>query len=122
MAYYVGRRYGDFGRLHKKLRTELPGKILPPMPKKNRQSSIASNLVSGVVGNEDDVSSLSSVSTMGNMGVEPSMKSLTIQGEKNILFETNLLANFTRKTWICICGLSWGSNPQIFIGCYKTTW
>jgi hypothetical protein len=83
LAYFVGRRYGDFGRLHKKLRAELPGKILPPMPKKNRQSSIASNLVSGVVaGNEDDVSSLSSVSTMGNVGVEPSMKSLTIQGEK----------------------------------------
>lgn len=86
MAYFIGRRYGDFNRLHKRLRTELPGKILPPLPKKNRQSSTAHNLVSGVMGGEDDASSLSSVSTMGALGVEPSLKSLTVQGESVVLW------------------------------------
>lgn len=86
MAIFIGRRYGDFNRLHKRLRTELPGKILPPMPRKNRQSSTASNLMSGVIRGDDDASSLSSVSTMGAFGVEPSMKSLTVQGKKTITY------------------------------------
>ncbi|PMD41794.1 hypothetical protein L207DRAFT_458368 [Hyaloscypha variabilis F] len=66
LEFFVGRRYGDFSRLHKRLRTELPGKVLPPMPKKNKQSSTASNLLSAVRGGDDsDASSVSSVSTMG---------------------------------------------------------
>jgi hypothetical protein len=81
MAFFIGRRYGDFNRLHKRLRTELPGKVLPPMPRKNKQSSTASNLMSSVIGTDDDASSLSSVSTTGAFGVEPSLKSLTVQGE-----------------------------------------
>ena len=56
----MGRRYGDFVRLHKRLRTELPGKVLPPLPRKNK-SSTASNLLG--VGGNDDASSISSVST-----------------------------------------------------------
>jgi hypothetical protein len=60
---------------------ELPGKVLPPMPRKNKQSSTASNLISSVIGTDDDASSLSSVSTTGAFGVEPSLKSLTVQGE-----------------------------------------
>ncbi|KAH8781785.1 hypothetical protein F5882DRAFT_328622 [Hyaloscypha sp. PMI_1271] len=66
LEFFVGRRYGDFSRLHKKLRTELPGKVLPPMPKKNKQSSTTSNLLSAVRrGSDSDASSVSSVSTMG---------------------------------------------------------
>ncbi|KAE9373124.1 hypothetical protein N431DRAFT_503876 [Stipitochalara longipes BDJ] len=66
LEFFVGRRYGDFSRLHKRLRTELPGKVLPPMPRKNKQSSTASNLLSAVRGGDDsDASSISSVSTMG---------------------------------------------------------
>lgn len=57
---YVGRRFGDFVRLHKRLRTELPGKVLPPLPRKNR-SSTTSNLLG--LGGDDDASSVSSVST-----------------------------------------------------------
>ncbi|KIM97753.1 hypothetical protein OIDMADRAFT_105260 [Oidiodendron maius Zn] len=64
MAFFIGRRYGDFNRLHKKLRMELPGKVLPPMPRKNKQSSVASNLMSGVIGSDDDASSLSSSITL----------------------------------------------------------
>lgn len=56
---FVGRRYGDFARLHKRLRTELPGKVLTPLPRKNK-SSTTSNLL-GV--GDDDGSSISSVST-----------------------------------------------------------
>ncbi|KAI9743534.1 MAG: hypothetical protein M1818_002848 [Claussenomyces sp. TS43310] len=66
--YFVGRRYGDFARMHKKLRTELPGKVLPPLPRKNKKSSTASNLISNLAGGrDDDASSISSVSTMSTM-------------------------------------------------------
>jgi hypothetical protein len=43
---------------------------LPPLPKKNKQSSTTSNLINGVMGrDEDDASSMSSVSTMGTVPV-----------------------------------------------------
>ncbi|KAI9653436.1 MAG: hypothetical protein M1829_001296 [Trizodia sp. TS-e1964] len=58
---YVGRRYGDFARLHKQLRAEVPGKVLPPIPRKNK-NSITSNFF-GASLNEEDASSTSSVST-----------------------------------------------------------
>ncbi|KAH8593642.1 hypothetical protein B0O99DRAFT_515265 [Bisporella sp. PMI_857] len=64
IEHFIGRRYGDFSRLHKRLRTELPGKVLPTMPRKNKQSSTASNIVSGITGKDDDASSISSVSTL----------------------------------------------------------
>jgi hypothetical protein len=61
---YVGRRYGDFNRLHKRLRTELPGKVLPPMPKKNKSSSRASVFMGAFGGGDDsDADSMSSAST-----------------------------------------------------------
>lgn len=90
MAFFIGRRYGDFHRLHKRLRTELPGKVLPPMPRKNKQSSVASNLMSGVIGSDDDASSLSSVSTMGALGVEPSLKNLTVQDHRRSASGTSM--------------------------------
>lgn len=82
LEFFVGRRYGDFARLHKRLRQELPGKVLPPMPKKNKQSSTASNLLSGITGGADsDASSISSVSTMGTMPhVQQNMRNLTVGG------------------------------------------
>ena len=57
---FVGRRYGDFARLHKRLRTELAGKVLPPLPRKNKSSTTSSLLG---IGGDDDASSVSSVST-----------------------------------------------------------
>ena len=79
----MGRRYGDFSRLHKKLRVELPGKVLPPMPKKNKQSSTAANLMNGIRGkDDDDASSLSSVSTTGTFATENSMKNLTVKDHR----------------------------------------
>ena len=58
--HYVGRRYGDFAKMHKRLRTELPGKILPPLPRKNKTSTTSMFLG---IGGDDDASSVSSVST-----------------------------------------------------------
>ncbi|KAI9822057.1 MAG: hypothetical protein M1826_000565 [Phylliscum demangeonii] len=64
--HYIGHRYGDFARLQKRLRVELPGKVLPLLPKKNR-SSTSSNFLS-VGGNADDSSSVSSLSTQDAAG------------------------------------------------------
>lgn len=54
---YVARRFGDFAKMHKRLRLELPGKVLPPLPRKNKAQSLYSN--------RDDVDSdsVSSLST-----------------------------------------------------------
>lgn len=65
---YVGRRYGDFARLHKRLRTELPGKVLAPLPRKNKSSTTSSYLG---FGGDDDASSVSSVSTQNTQGTVP---------------------------------------------------
>lgn len=55
---YIGRRYGEFQRLHKRLRNELPGKVLPPLPRKNR-----TGVTSALGGGGSDSDSASSVST-----------------------------------------------------------
>ncbi|KAK5127110.1 hypothetical protein LTR85_008470 [Meristemomyces frigidus] len=53
---YVARRFGEFSKMHKKLRLELPGKVLPPLPRKNKAHSYYS-------GDDDsDDESLNSVS------------------------------------------------------------
>ncbi|ESZ95045.1 PX domain protein [Sclerotinia borealis F-4128] len=87
VPYFIGRRYGDFNRLHKRLRTELPGKVLPSMPRKNKESSTASNLLSGITGGKDsDASSMSSVSsmgTMGTMGTENGLKNLSVRDHRH---------------------------------------
>lgn len=73
---YVGRRYGEFVKLHKRLRTELPGKMLPPLPRKNKRS-----LTSGFFGasSDNDASSISSLSTQetGFLDEDPSRGRLT---------------------------------------------
>ncbi|KXT14643.1 hypothetical protein AC579_3679 [Pseudocercospora musae] len=54
---FVARRFGDFAKMHKNLRLELPGKVLPPLPRKNKAQSIYS-------GRDDaDTDSISSFST-----------------------------------------------------------
>ncbi|KAI9824214.1 MAG: hypothetical protein M1832_002021 [Thelocarpon impressellum] len=73
---YVGRRYGDFARLHRRLRTEIPGKMLPPLPRKIRGST-TSGFRGG--GHDDDASSLSSVSTQDTRATdEGSMRHLKV--------------------------------------------
>ncbi|CAM1506551.1 Fc.00g061920.m01.CDS01 [Cosmosporella sp. VM-42] len=64
LEYFVGRRYSDFSKLHKRLRTELPGRILVDMPKKNKSDTTATGLMTmWGNGNESDASSISSTST-----------------------------------------------------------
>ncbi|KAI1430024.1 hypothetical protein F5Y12DRAFT_781622 [Xylaria sp. FL1777] len=66
IEHFVGRRYGDFARLHKTLRNELPGKVLPPLPKKNKSTTTTSGLFSRTTDGADDfdASSISSASTV----------------------------------------------------------
>jgi len=54
---HIARRFGDFVKMHKKLRQELPGKVLPPIPRKNKNSSLFTSA------DDDDASSMSSIST-----------------------------------------------------------
>ena len=65
---YVGRRYGQFAKLHKRLKTELPGKVLAPLPRKNKKHTSA---LLSVGGDDDDVSSVSSVSTQNTQITAP---------------------------------------------------
>jgi hypothetical protein len=67
--HFVVRRYSDFRHLHKSIRTELPGKVLPSVPKKNKADASVSGLPSpalnGLNGddNNSEASSVSSSST-----------------------------------------------------------
>ncbi|PNP42740.1 hypothetical protein TGAM01_v209384 [Trichoderma gamsii] len=65
LEHFVGRRYGDFSKLHRKLRTELPGRVLPTLPKKNKTDTRASGLLTSFTSaaNDSDDSSASSIST-----------------------------------------------------------
>ncbi|KAB8258402.1 hypothetical protein BDV32DRAFT_139630 [Aspergillus pseudonomiae] len=56
---FVARRYGDFAKLHRRLRTEFPGKPLPVLPRKNKSSTSSSFFSSA----DDDASSVSSLSS-----------------------------------------------------------
>lgn len=89
MEYFIGRRYGDFSRLHKNLRLELPGKVLPPLPKKNKSSSTTAGIFGSGGGDSDD-DSVSSASTQRtgltpNSGAEEtsnkSNKRLSVRGK-----------------------------------------
>ncbi|EGC40741.1 PX domain-containing protein [Histoplasma capsulatum var. duboisii H88] len=71
---YVGRRFGEFAKLHKRLRTEMPGKILPPLPRKNK-GSVSSTILGG---GDDDASSVSSVSTQDANFTDDSRSSRTL--------------------------------------------
>ena len=54
--------------MHKRLRTEIPGKVLPPLPRKNKSSTQSSFLS---VGGGDDASSISSVDTQSTAADGP---------------------------------------------------
>jgi hypothetical protein len=66
LEHFVARRYGDFVKLRRRLRLELPGRQLPTLPKKNKSNSTASSLRAtwgGGDGDDSDASSVSSVAT-----------------------------------------------------------
>ncbi|KOS47445.1 hypothetical protein ACN38_g1584 [Penicillium nordicum] len=72
---HIGRRYGEFVKLHKRLRTEMPGKLLPPLPRKNKSSSTSSWWGSSA---DDDASSISSLSTQDTNVVEDRLSAPTL--------------------------------------------
>ncbi|KAJ5372323.1 hypothetical protein N7517_004329 [Penicillium concentricum] len=71
---HIGRRYGEFVKLHRRLRTELPGKQLPPLPRKNK-SSTSSWWGSSA---DDDASSISSLSTLDTNAPEDRLSAPTL--------------------------------------------
>ncbi|KAF1832940.1 hypothetical protein BDW02DRAFT_580817 [Decorospora gaudefroyi] len=64
--FFIGRRYADFVELHKRIRLELPGKVLAPLPRKNAKDGLLQSSADG-----DDNSSISSVSTQGPPPPDP---------------------------------------------------
>lgn len=62
---YVGRRYSDFVHMHKRIRLELPGKALAPLPRKNKNNSLLRSEP------DDDAESMSSGSTQDTAAPEP---------------------------------------------------
>ncbi|KAF4338544.1 succinate dehydrogenase (ubiquinone) flavo subunit [Fusarium beomiforme] len=68
LEHYVGRRYSDFAKLHSRLRQELPGRVIPEMPKKNKSDTTTTIAFTSMFsnGNDSDASSISSVSTRPN--------------------------------------------------------
>jgi len=70
--FYVARRYGDFSKLYQNLRTELPGKVLPPLPKKNKSNATTVGMLGNSKdGNDSETSSISSASTQMIPGAFP---------------------------------------------------
>ena len=87
--HFVAKRYGDFHRLHHQLRMELPGKVLPILPKKNKADDTAPSFaMPQFSGAESESSSISSSSTqptapsVPQMGdsLEPPPASLAVRG------------------------------------------
>ncbi|CAJ0554081.1 Ff.00g125930.m01.CDS01 [Fusarium sp. VM40] len=68
LEHFVGRRYSDFAKLHSRLRAELPGRVVPEMPKKNKSDTTTTITFPSMFsnGNDSDASSISSVSTRPN--------------------------------------------------------
>ncbi|KAK2769125.1 px domain protein [Colletotrichum kahawae] len=88
LEFFIGRRYGDFMRLHKRLRLELPGKVLPTLPKKNKADTTTSGLFSSLTGGGSPDSSASSISSVSTQMTglappsEPSKLSIRELGHK----------------------------------------
>lgn len=120
LGFYVGRRYGDFVRLHRQLRTELPGKVLPPLPKKNKSDTAAASLMSRMTDGADDSdgSSVSSVSTIApgsqNGGFAESMKTLTVRDHRR---NKSVASNRTSPRPSLETSASRALSPKIDVSC-----
>ena len=72
----VGRRFGDFRKMRKQLHTELPGKVLPPLPRKSHSTSFLGSKDD----DDDDASSVSSVSTQNTTNITPATEDTSLYG------------------------------------------
>lgn len=95
--YYIGKRFGEFAAMHKRLKTEMPGKILPPLPRKNKSSTLAS------ISYDDDASSVSSVSTIDTVASDRNGSS------RNLLSHRRLKSGASR---LSVSGSPRGSSPH----------
>ena len=81
LEHFVARRYGDFNRLHRRLRFELPGRALPALPQKNKSDSTATGLLgSWGGGGEDPDSDAESISSGGTRKTREAASSLLTPG------------------------------------------
>lgn len=87
---HVGRRYGEFVRLHRRLRTEFPGKHLPPLPRKNKSSTTSSWFGT----TDDDNASVSSISTqdasVSDEATSSTGRNLTVDGVRRSVSKSSL--------------------------------
>ncbi|PHH50361.1 PX domain-containing protein [Ceratocystis fimbriata CBS 114723] len=130
LEYFITRRYGDFSCLHHNLRLELPGKILPNLPKKNKTDSVATGLFSFGDG-QDESSSISSGSTdisnintaasnvnkgdlqsSQNSTLKVSSPNLTLNNRRGFLTETSAGSRGHRRAGSNVSRLSKGSSPR----------
>ena len=68
LEHYVVRRYGEFYRLHRRLRLELPGRHLPTLPKKNKSNTSTGGLLSAFSGGGGDADSDADSMSSGRTG------------------------------------------------------
>ncbi|KAF1989718.1 hypothetical protein K402DRAFT_390685 [Aulographum hederae CBS 113979] len=80
---YVGRRFGEFAQMRKRLRIEMAGKVLPPLPRKNKNNSMFP------AAEDDDADSISSVST-----TQESLKESTTPGTSSGGYLRSYLPSF----------------------------
>ncbi len=85
---YVGRRYGEFSKFHKRLRVELPGKVLPPLPRKNKSHTTTSSFLTSGGGDSDSISSVSTQST--NFDEGGSTRNLMTRAHKRMSSKASL--------------------------------
>ena len=85
---YVGRRYGEFSKFHKRLRVELPGKVLPPLPRKNKSNTTTSSFLTSGGGDSDSISSVSTQST--NFDEGGSSRALMTRAHKRMSSKASL--------------------------------
>lgn len=90
---HIGRRYGEFVRLHRRLRTEFPGKHLPPLPRKNKSSTTSSWFGT----TDDDNASVSSISTqdasVSDEAASSTGRNLTVEGVRRSVSKSSLRAS-----------------------------
>ncbi|KAL5612365.1 hypothetical protein BROUX41_000103 [Berkeleyomyces rouxiae] len=131
LEYFVTRRYGDFSRLHHNLRIELPGKVLPNLPKKNKTDSVATGLFSFGDGQEGETSSISSVSTdlsnlhsatsntnrgdlqpSSNNNLKVASPNITLNSRRILVPDNSTVSKGHRRAGSNVSRLSKGSSPR----------
>ncbi|RKF57190.1 PX domain-containing protein [Erysiphe neolycopersici] len=89
--YFIGKRYGDFDRLYKNIILQLPGKVIPSLPRKKRHNENTSVIVSSLLSGkpENDASSISSMSTEG-IPSNASVRSLKVDHRRMTLTSSKI--------------------------------